>query len=348
MIEERALLPELREHIRRIERPAAATHGVVPFGVAAIDRMLPGGGLARGALHEILGADGDEEDGALAAAFAAGIVGRLGMSPTSPSRFAGPSLSPLKGGEGFKARRLSLSALGGGEGRGEVGAVGPTGDGMVLWCLPRPDLYGPGIAAHGLDPARLVLVRASRDAEILWAMEEGLRAPGIIAVVGEVGVLAAVVSRRLQLAAERSGIIAFLLRRWRDGGQAARERALPNAAATRWRIAALPSRHVPIPSPVSVIRHPRASGDPGAAGTPLVALDPRFRGGDGHEARIGRETEPGVGRPRWRVELLRCRGGEPACWEVEIADATGHLSLAATLADRPASSVAMEKLRRTG
>ena len=63
MVEGRSLLPELREHIRRIERPAAATHGVLPFGIAAIDRMLPGGGLARGALHEILGVDGDEEDG---------------------------------------------------------------------------------------------------------------------------------------------------------------------------------------------------------------------------------------------------------------------------------------------
>ena len=112
----------------------------------------------------------------------------------------------------------------------------------MLWCLPRPDLYGPGLAAHGLDPGRVVLVRASRDAEILWAMEEGLRAPGIVAVVGEVGSLPMVASRRLQLAAERSGITAFLLRRWRDGGQAARERALPNAAVTRWRIAALPSR----------------------------------------------------------------------------------------------------------
>ena len=101
---------------------------------------------------------------------------------------------------------------------------------MVLWCLPRPDLYGPGLAAHGLDPGRVVLVRASRDAEILWAMEEGLRAPGIVAVVGEIGSFPMVASRRLQLAAERSGITAFLLRRWRDGGQAARERALPNAA----------------------------------------------------------------------------------------------------------------------
>ena len=185
-------------------------HGVLPFGVAAIDRVLPDGGLARGALHEILGMGGDEEDGALAAAFAAGILGRLTR----------------------------------------------TGDGTVLWCLPRPDLYGPGLAAHGLDPARLVLVRASRDAEILWAMEEGLRAPGIAAVVGEVGTLAAVASRRLQLAAERSGITAFLLRRWRDGGQAARERNLPNAAVTRWRIAALPSQPL--------------RGEPGV-GTPAVA-----------------------------------------------------------------------------
>src|SRR6266478_10194449 len=258
MIAERALLPELREQIRRIERPAAATHEVLPFGVAAIDGVLPGGGLARGALHEILGLGGDEEDGVLAAAFAAGIIARLMAE----------------------------------------------GDGMGLWCLPRPDLYGPGLAAHGLDPGCVVLVRALRDDEILWAMEEGLRAPGIAAVVGEVGTLPAVASRRLQLAAERSGITAFLLRRWRDGGQAARERDLPNAATTRWRITAMPSR-------------------------PL-------------------RDEPGVGRPRWRIELLRCRGGEPACWEMEVPDATDHVSLAATLADRPAAPLAAEKFRRTG
>jgi len=300
----------LRERVRRIERPAATVHGVLPLGVAAIDRALPGGGLARGAVHEILGMGGDEEDGALAAAFAAGILGRLG------------------------------------------------GDGIVLWCLPRPDLYGPGLAAHGLDARRLVLVRARRDAEILWAMEEGLRAPGMAAVVGEVGTLAAVASRRLQLAAERSGVTAFLLRRWRDGAQAVRERYLPNAAATRWRIAALPSQPVPMPSPAFVIRHPRGSGDPGATGASLEALDPRFRGGDGYKTRNDSETEPGIGRPRWRVELLRCRGGAPACWEVEVADATGSLSLVATLADRPngpprgdaigEDAVPPQKFRRAG
>src|SRR6516162_3517002 len=140
---EKPHLRELHQRVRLIERPAATAHGVLPFGVAAIDQTLPGGGLARGALHEILGMDGDEEDGALAAAFAATIIGRLAASPTSPSQ------SLARPGEG----------------------------GLVLWCLPRLDLYGPGLAAHGLDPERVVLVRTSRDAEILWAMEEGLRSP---------------------------------------------------------------------------------------------------------------------------------------------------------------------------
>src|SRR5437762_13978229 len=122
-------LAALRERIRHIEQPAS--HGVLPFGVAAIDRALPGGGLALGAVHEIVGQDDDEEDGAAAAGFAAGILARLGGGPrpTSPSpsltRWV-PSLSPLKGGEGKGGRRaVSLSApIGpwrGGEGWGEVG-----------------------------------------------------------------------------------------------------------------------------------------------------------------------------------------------------------------------------------
>jgi protein ImuA len=171
--------------------------------------------------------------------------------------------------------------------------VGNTGFGPVLWCLKRPDLYGPGLVAHGLDPARLVIVAAPRDEEILWAIEEGLRVPGLAAVVGEVGRLPMVAGRRLQLAAERSGVTAFLLRRWRNGEAAAAERERPSAVLTRWRIMALPSRDI--------------------------------------------AREPGIGSPRWRVELLRCRGGVPALWDVEVADASGHVSVSAGLADRPAT-----------
>ena len=273
----RESLTALRERVRRIERPTATAYGVTPFGLAAIDRVLPGGGLARGALHEILGAGGDEEDGGLAAAFAAGILARL------------------------------------------VIASG----GVVLWCLPRPDLYGPGLAAHGLDPARLVLVRARRDAEILWAMEEGLRASGLAAVVGEVGALDMVASRRLQLAAEHSGVTALVLRRWRGGGEAQRERNRPNAAATRWRIAALPS----LPRPFFFA----------ARAEPPPIPSPARGGGSGWGT--------GIGQPRWRVELRRCRGGAPACWTVEVTDATGSLSLAAAMADRPDARLGADPAR---
>jgi protein ImuA len=252
-----ARLVDLQDRIRRIERGGAARHGVLPFGAAALDAALPGGGLALGALHEILGAGADEEDGAAAAGFAAGIAGRSGAS----------------------ADCLHKQGLAGG--------------GLVLWCLKRGDLYGPGLAAHGLDPVRIVRVIAARDDDLLWALEEGLRAPGLAAVVGEIGRLPMVAGRRLQLAAERSGIPALLLRRWHTGGEAAAERARPSAAVTRWRIAPLPA--------------------------------------------LPQAGEPGIGRPRWRVELLRCRGAEPAQWITEVADESGLVRLPAELADRPAA-----------
>jgi len=53
--------------------------------------------------------------------------------------------------------------------------------------------------------------------------------------VGEVIRLPLTSSRRLQLAAERSGATAFVIRRWRNAAQ--RDLANePSSAVTRWRI----------------------------------------------------------------------------------------------------------------
>jgi protein ImuA len=160
----------------------------------------------------------------------------------------------------------------------------------VLWCLQHLDLHPPGLALAGLAAKRLLLVQAPNEREILWAMEEGLRSRALAAVVGEVDALSTPASRRLQLAAESSGVTGFVLHR--SSGNAA-----ASAAVTRWRVAATPSM-------------------------PIAG-------------------EPGIGRPRWRVELLRCRGGMPAAWDVEAGDAqsdrtTGHVAVSAALADRPA------------
>ncbi|WP_152047596.1 ImuA family protein [Aureimonas psammosilenae] len=46
---------------------------------------------------------------------------------------------------------------------------------------------------------------------------------------------------------------------------------------------------------------------------------------------------PGVGRARWLLELIRCRAGECADFEVEAVDATGRLALSSPLADRSAA-----------
>jgi protein ImuA len=44
---------------------------------------------------------------------------------------------------------------------------------------------------------------------------------------------------------------------------------------------------------------------------------------------------PGLGRARWHVELLRCRGGDPCSWILEACDAQGRLALPSDVADRP-------------
>jgi protein ImuA len=162
-------------------------------------------------------------------------------------------------------------------------------DGPVLWCLHSRDLFAPALARVGLHPDRIIFCETWKDAEILPAMEEGLRHPGIAGVVGELDRLPLTVSRRLQLAAESTRTIGLIVRR---SGAAMDEN---NAAFSRWRI-------TPAPSPV---------GD---------ALD--------------------MGRARWLVELMRCRGAEPHSWVLEACDAQGHCALPADVVNGPRSQEA--------
>lgn len=71
-----ATIEALRDCIQRLEGPTARERSVLPFGIAEIDRRLPGGGLVLGALHEIAGAGHGVIDAAAAALFSAGIAAR--------------------------------------------------------------------------------------------------------------------------------------------------------------------------------------------------------------------------------------------------------------------------------
>src|SRR5947209_3346696 len=127
------LLDELKSRIARIEQRAShRRRTAIPLGIPALDRALPGGGLALGALHEIAGIGAEVEHG----------------------------------------------------------------------------------AAAGLFPERVIYAEAGK--AVLPVMEEALRQPGLAGVAGEVeGRFGLTASRRLQLAAEQSGTIAFALRRSR-------------------------------------------------------------------------------------------------------------------------------------
>jgi protein ImuA len=117
--------------------------------------------------------------------------------------------------------------------------------GTVLWCLRYPDLFAPALAAAGLHPDRVIYLEVGDERSVLQAVEEGLRHGGLAGVVGEISNLPMIASRRLQVAAETSGTLGLMLRRW-QATEAAVAFSQPSAAMSRWRITALPSSPLPV------------------------------------------------------------------------------------------------------
>ncbi|MBB2713970.1 ImuA family protein [Rhizobium sophoriradicis] len=127
-----------------------------------------------------------------------------------------------------------------------VAGIAARTKGKVVWCLARPDLFAPALAQVGLHPDRVIYVEAIKEEFVLESFEEALRFGGLGAVVGEVVRLPMTVSRRLQLAAEGSGTVGLVIRRWRRPTEAG-DFGHPTAATSRWRISVLPSDPLPVP-----------------------------------------------------------------------------------------------------
>ncbi len=123
---------------------------------------------------------------------------------------------------------------------GFVAALAARLAGPVLWCVHEAGadrLYAPGLARFGLGPDRLIVAVCPNRTDCWWAMEEGLRAGALAAVVGEPdGAVGLTASRRLQLAAETGGTTGFVLLRG-----AAHGRLAPSAVASRWLATPLPA-----------------------------------------------------------------------------------------------------------
>jgi len=197
----------------------------------------------------------------------------------------------------------------------------------VLWCQPEFDLYAPGLAALGLDPARLIVITARRPADRLWAMEEGLRCQALAAAVIELDDLDITAGRRLQLAAEASGVTGFVLHP--DGLRT----AAASVAVTRWTvISAGHGVHR------SIFR--RQTTEARKQKASRLGASPDQAELDMPAGTFCLPSSVFCPLLRWQVELRRCRGGRPGRWLIEWTeggwrDATGDIALAATLRDRP-------------
>jgi protein ImuA len=233
------MLERLRQRLQALEKPASlgGGPGCLPLGVAGIDDAL-GGGLARGALHEVAAAS----EAHLAAA--TGFTLGLAASASSPLPW-GEVGSRSDPGEGLRSLESHLpphpSPFPPGE--RESRRVRGTSEKQrnLVWIAEDMALAesgnpcGLGLDAFGLLPERLLTVATARPRDLLWAVEEALRSRAVRAVIGEWrhGVIDAVAVRRLSLAAAESGALAFMLR--------AAPATDASTAATRWIVGAAPS-----------------------------------------------------------------------------------------------------------
>jgi protein ImuA len=126
---------------------------------------------------------------------------------------------------GFTLALAALSARRGGE---------------TLWIqtdyarLEGGAIHGAGLDLFGLSSRRLLVLRARRAIDALFAMEEALKCRALASVIAELPDDAAdlTTTRRLSLAAREGNGLGLLLRH--------RSSSMPSAAMTRWSVAALP------------------------------------------------------------------------------------------------------------
>ncbi len=166
--------------------------------------------------------------------------------------------------------------------------------------------YRPGLAGHGVDADRLILVRAGDARAALWAFEEALRlgAPAVLAELWGARHYGLAPSRRLLLAAQAGRGTAILL----HAGLAGRGAALSSAAETRFAVASCPSPRTrsagdraPIPGQAAVTVHILklrlgAAASPDRDARHAIVWNPERRCFDAHPLSVG-VPAPAADRP---------------------------------------------------
>jgi hypothetical protein len=191
------LIQQLRRQLGRWETTAPAESTVFSSGAAAIDRLLPGGGLRHGMLVEWLG---EESRRAVVQKSSRAEEWKSGSYSSTPLLLYRSTALPLC--RSSSAATLSLLA-----------AREACRSGGILVVLDRQQtFYPPAAAAWGIDLGRLIVVRPRSARDELWAAVQALRSPAVAAVWGAIDRLDSRAFRRLQLAAQAGRTLGLLLR----------------------------------------------------------------------------------------------------------------------------------------
>jgi hypothetical protein len=191
------LLQQLRRQLGRCEGASAEDAMMFSSGTAAIDQLLPGGGLRHGQLIEWLGGKWSRR---------AEEQGSSRVEQTNRGYSTTPLLhycsTPRLHDSSSCAATLSL-----------LSAREACREGGVLVVIDRSQtFYPPAAAAWGIDLERLIVVRPRSARDELWAAVESLRSPAVAAVWGVFDRLDNREFRRLQLAAQAGRTLGLLLR----------------------------------------------------------------------------------------------------------------------------------------
>lgn len=118
---------------------------------------------------------------------------------------------------------------------GILGSLMQSG-GNCVWISPEKIIFPPGLKYFGIEPDRVLFVHLKKEKDICWAMEAALQVEGLAGVMSELSNLDFTISRRLQLAVEKSGVTGFILRH--------QPRKLhPTACVSRWQVTSGTSYH---------------------------------------------------------------------------------------------------------
>jgi hypothetical protein len=182
-------MQQLRLQLGHWEAAPAGDAPLFSSGAAAIDRLLPSGGLRHGMLVEWLG----------------------GESSRAVERKSSRAVE--REGFGYCSTALPLFCSSAAVTLSLLAAREACREGGTLVVIDRQqNFYPPAAAGWGIDLERLIVVRPRSARDELWAAVQSLRSSAVAAVWGMIDRLDSRAFRRLQLAAQAGRTLGLFLR----------------------------------------------------------------------------------------------------------------------------------------